>query len=177
MIADSTALPEQLVRDAVTSAFDSAGQRCSALRVLFLQSDIADKVLKLLAGAMAEIRVGDPMRLDTDVGPVIDGDALAMLDAHAKRMAREGQLIAEVPLTPETKDGFFFAPKAYEIESLARLEREVFGPILHVVRFEAAALGKVVEAVNATGYGLTLGVHSRVQETVDFVRARAKVGN
>ena len=177
MIADSTALPEQLVRDAVMSAFDSAGQRCSALRVLFLQSDIADKVLKLLGGAMAELKIGDPIKLDTDIGPVIDAEALGMLEAHAKRMAREGKLIAEASLSGETKDGFFFAPKAYEIGAISQLEREVFGPILHVVRFEASALDKVCDAINATGYGLTLGVHTRIQETADFIRARARVGN
>ena len=177
MIADSTALPEQLVRDAVMSAFDSAGQRCSALRVLFLQSDIADKVLKLLSGAVAELKIGDPMQLDTDIGPVIDGEALAMLDAHAQRMAREGRVVAEAALSGETRDGFFFAPKAYEIDGLSRLEREIFGPILHVVRFQASHLDKVCEAINATGYGLTLGVHTRIQETADFVRAHARVGN
>jgi RHH-type proline utilization regulon transcriptional repressor/proline dehydrogenase/delta 1-pyrroline-5-carboxylate dehydrogenase len=177
MIADSTALPEQLVRDAVTSAFDSAGQRCSALRVLFLQNDIAPRVLKLLAGAMAELKVGDPMKLDTDIGPVIDGEALAMLDAHAKRMGREGRVIAEAALSAETKDGFFFAPRAFEIDAIAQLEREVFGPILHVVRYEAHALDKVCDAINATGYGLTLGLHTRIQETADFVRGRMRVGN
>jgi len=177
MIADSTALPEQLVRDAVTSAFDSAGQRCSALRVLFLQADIARRVLKLLAGAMAELKIGDPMKLDTDIGPVIDGEALAMLEAHAKKMWRDGRLIAEAPLSSETKDGFFFAPRAFEIDAISQLEREVFGPILHVVRYEANALDKVCDAINATGYGLTLGVHTRIQETADFVRARVRVGN
>jgi RHH-type proline utilization regulon transcriptional repressor/proline dehydrogenase/delta 1-pyrroline-5-carboxylate dehydrogenase len=177
MIADSTALPEQLVKDAVTSAFDSAGQRCSALRVLFLQSDIASKVLKLLSGAMAELKIGDPMKLDTDIGPVIDGEAVATLEAHAKKMSRDGRLIAEADLSGETKDGFFFAPRAFEIDAISRLEREVFGPILHVVRYEASALDKVVEAINATGYGLTLGVHTRIQETADFIRARARVGN
>ncbi len=177
MIADSTALPEQLVKDAVTSAFDSAGQRCSALRVLFLQNDIASKVLKLLSGAMAELKIGDPMKLDTDIGPVIDGEALGTLEAHAKRMSRDGRLIAEATLSGETKDGFFFAPRAFEIDAIAQLEREVFGPILHVVRFEASALDKVCDAINATGYGLTLGVHTRIQETADFIRARARVGN
>ena len=177
MIADSTALPEQLVRDAVTSAFDSAGQRCSALRVLFLQSDIASKVLKLLAGAMAELKIGDPMKLDTDIGPVIDGEALAVLEGHAKKMSRNGRPIAEANLNGETKDGFFFAPCAFEIDAIAELEREVFGPILHVVRYEANKLDNVVDAINATGYGLTLGVHTRIQETADFIRARARVGN
>lgn len=177
MIADSTALPEQLVRDAVMSAFDSAGQRCSALRVLFLQSDIADKALNLLAGAVSELKIGDPMKLDTDIGPVIDAEALAMLEAHAKRMAGEGRLVAQATLSDETRDGFFFAPRAFEIDGLARLEREVFGPILHVVRYSASHLDKVCDAINATGYGLTLGVHTRIQETADYIRARARVGN
>ena len=178
MIADSTALPEQLVRDAVMSAFDSAGQRCSALRVLFLQADIADKVLKLLEGAVAELKVGDPMKLDTDIGPVIDAEALAMLQAHAARMKVEGRLIVEASLdAAETAAGHFFAPRAYEIDGIARLEREVFGPILHVVRYQASHLPQVCEAINRTGYGLTLGVHTRIQETADFVRARARVGN
>jgi RHH-type proline utilization regulon transcriptional repressor/proline dehydrogenase/delta 1-pyrroline-5-carboxylate dehydrogenase len=177
MIADSTALPEQLVRDAVMSAFDSAGQRCSALRVLFLQSDIADKVLKLLSGAVDELKIGDPMKLDTDIGPVIDADALSMLEAHAARMSREARTIVEATLSNETGDGYFFAPRAYEIESIGALEREVFGPILHVVRYQASHLDKVLEAINQTGYGLTLGVHTRIQETADFVRSRARVGN
>ena len=177
MIADSTALPEQLVRDAVMSAFDSAGQRCSALRVLFLQSDRVDKVLKLLAGAVEELKIGDPMKLDTDIGPVIDSEALSLLEAHAKRMEREGRLVAKALPSDEARDGYFFAPQAYEIDGISRLEREVFGPILHVVRFEASALPRVCDAINATGYGLTLGVHTRIQETADFIRARARVGN
>jgi len=177
MIADSTALPEQLVKDALTSAFDSAGQRCSALRVLFVQRDIADRVVEMIKGATAELKIGDPMKLETDIGPVIDGAALGELEAHAKRMTREGRLIAEAKLSDETRDGFFFAPRAFEIDAISRLEREVFGPILHVVRYDADKLDKVCDAINATGYGLTLGVHTRVQETADFIRARAKVGN
>jgi RHH-type proline utilization regulon transcriptional repressor/proline dehydrogenase/delta 1-pyrroline-5-carboxylate dehydrogenase len=177
MIADSTALPEQLVRDVLSSAFDSAGQRCSALRVLFVQDDIAPRVLGLLAGAMAELKVGEPMRLDTDVGPVIDAEARSTLEAHAARMAREGRLVARSPLPRECAGGTFVAPVAFAIDSLRRLDREIFGPILHVVRWEASRLGEVCDAVNATGFGLTLGVHSRIQETADFVRARARVGN
>jgi RHH-type proline utilization regulon transcriptional repressor/proline dehydrogenase/delta 1-pyrroline-5-carboxylate dehydrogenase len=178
MIADSTALPEQLVRDAVTSAFDSAGQRCSALRVLFVQQEIAPRVLELLAGAMAELVVGDPLDLATDVGPVIDSDALAALRAHEQRMLREGRLIARAPLAPEVAArGHFFAPVAFEIDSIGRLEREVFGPILHVVRYSAERLGAVCDAINATRYGLTLGVHSRIDATADFVRARVRTGN
>ncbi len=177
MIADSTALPEQLVKDAVTSAFDSAGQRCSALRVLFLQEDIAPRVLNLLAGAMAELKLGDPMRLDTDIGPVIDAEALKNLETHAQRMMREGKLIAQTPLGPEAANGTFFAPRAFEIDKIDRLKREVFGPILHVVRYEAARLEQVCEAINATGYGLTLGIHTRIEETADFIQARVRVGN
>ena len=177
MLADSTALPEQLVHDVLSSAFDSAGQRCSALRVLYVQEDIAERVLELLAGAMAELRVGDPLRLDTDIGPVIDEEARALLVAHAARMQREGRLIARTPLPADCSPGTWFPPQAFEIGSIAQLTREVFGPVLHVVRFSASQLPQVCDAINATGYGLTLGVHSRIQETVDFVRAHARVGN
>jgi RHH-type proline utilization regulon transcriptional repressor/proline dehydrogenase/delta 1-pyrroline-5-carboxylate dehydrogenase len=177
MIADSTALPEQLVRDAVASAFDSAGQRCSALRVLFVQEDIADKVVKMLAGAMAELKLGDPMALDTDIGPLIDAEALETLRAHASRMEREGRLIAKTLVPPETKEGFFFAPCAFEIATMSALTRETFGPVLHVVRFQGAKLSQVCEAVNAAGYGLTIGVHTRIEETVAAVRAQVRAGN
>jgi RHH-type proline utilization regulon transcriptional repressor/proline dehydrogenase/delta 1-pyrroline-5-carboxylate dehydrogenase len=175
MIADSTALPEQLVRDALAGAFDSAGQRCSALRVLFVQEGIADRVIKMLAGAMDELIVGDPMQIETDVGPVIDAEALAMLRAHAARMAQEGKLIAKAPL--REMDGHFFAPHAFEIDGIARLQRETFGPILHVVRYKADKLNAVCDAINATGYGLTLGIHTRIASTADEVAARVKAGN
>lgn len=177
MIADSTALPEQLVRDAVASAFDSAGQRCSALRVLFLQEDIADRVLPMLAGAMAELSAGDPGSLETDIGPVIDEEARATLLAHAERMEREGRQIAIAPLSSHASHGFFFAPRAFEIDSIKRLDREVFGPILHVVRYKASQFDQICDSINATGYGLTLGVHSRIQSTADAIRARVRVGN
>jgi RHH-type transcriptional regulator, proline utilization regulon repressor / proline dehydrogenase / delta 1-pyrroline-5-carboxylate dehydrogenase len=176
MIADSTALPEQLVRDVLASAFDSAGQRCSALRVLFVQEDIAPRVLDLLSGAMAELAVGDPMVLATDLGPVIDDEALGTLRAHAERMQNEGKLIARAPLA-DSAAGHFFAPLAFEIDSLSRLTREVFGPILHVVRYAADELEDVCTAINASGYGLTLGVHSRIDDTAEFIRARVRVGN
>ena len=177
MIADSTALPEQLVRDAVTSAFDSAGQRCSALRVLFVQEDIAAKVITMIEGAMAELKLGDPMRLDTDIGPLIDGEAHAALSAHAERMTREGRLLAKSELSPDCRDGWFFAPHAFEIDAIARLKQETFGPILHVVRFEGGHLDRVCEAINATGFGLTIGVHTRIEETARQVRARVRAGN
>jgi len=176
MLVDSSALPEQVVADVLASAFNSAGQRCSALRLLCLQEEIAPRVLELLEGGMRELIVGDPADLATDVGPVIDAEALAMLEAHARRMDVEARLIGTTPV-PAGLTGHFFAPRAYEIASLDAIEREVFGPILHVVRFEASRLGAMVDAINAKGYGLTMGVHSRIEETVELVRRRARVGN
>ncbi|MBL9011243.1 MAG: bifunctional proline dehydrogenase/L-glutamate gamma-semialdehyde dehydrogenase PutA [Alphaproteobacteria bacterium] len=175
MIADSTALPEQLVRDALAGAFDSAGQRCSALRVLFVQDGIAGRVIKMLAGAMEELVVGDPMRIETDIGPVIDAEALAVLEAHAARMNVEGKLIARAPLA--ALDGHFFAPQAFEIDAIGRLKRETFGPILHVVRYKGDRLGAVCEAINATGYGLTLGIHTRIASSAEEIAARVRAGN
>ena len=177
MIVDSSALPEQVIADVIQSAFLSAGQRCSALRVLFVQTDVAERMLTMLAGAMAELNVGDPALLATDVGPVIDGKARETLEAHARRMAKEGTLIFETPLGPDTEHGSFFAPQAYEIASLDLLEREVFGPILHVVRYGAENLDAVCEAINRTGYGLTLGIHSRIDETAKRISAKVRVGN
>jgi RHH-type transcriptional regulator, proline utilization regulon repressor / proline dehydrogenase / delta 1-pyrroline-5-carboxylate dehydrogenase len=178
MIVDSSALPEQVVGDVLLSAFNSAGQRCSALRVLCLQDDIADKTLAMLAGAMQELRVGDPALLETDIGPTIDADALKQLEAHIAKMKREAKLVAAVPLPKDLPPGgFYLAPHAFEIASIGALEREVFGPVLHVVRFSGAKLEALVDAINATGYGLTLGIHSRLDSTVERVRARARVGN
>ncbi len=178
MVVDSSALPEQVVADAAFSAFNSAGQRCSALRVLFLQDDIADRVIPMLAGAMEELSVGDPALISTDVGPVIDDAAKEVLERHAARMSREGRLVHQVKLAPgRTEHGSFFAPALFEIDRLDRLEREVFGPILHVVRWKSDRLNEVLDAVERTGYGLTLGVHSRIDETVEAVRRRARVGN
>jgi RHH-type proline utilization regulon transcriptional repressor/proline dehydrogenase/delta 1-pyrroline-5-carboxylate dehydrogenase len=177
MIVDSSALPEQVVRDVLLSAFRSAGQRCSALRVLFLQDDIADKTIEMLAGAMRELNVGDPALLSTDVGPVIDDEALAMLRAHAERMDREAKLLCAVEPGADCAHGTFFGPRAYEIDNIGVLEREVFGPILHVVRYAAGRLDDVVDAINATGYGLTLGVHSRVDSTIRHITRRAHAGN
>jgi len=178
MIADSSALPEQIVKDAISSAFQSAGQRCSAARVLYVQEDIADKVCAMLAGAMAELKVGDPSQLSTDVGPVIDEDAKKILVDHAARMDKEAKKIGEVALDPATTaNGTFFAPRAYEIPGLATLTREIFGPVLHVIRWKGSELDKVVDQINATGYGLTLGIHSRIDDTVEFIQSRARVGN
>ncbi|HVO14681.1 MAG TPA: bifunctional proline dehydrogenase/L-glutamate gamma-semialdehyde dehydrogenase PutA [Alphaproteobacteria bacterium] len=177
LLADSSALAEQVVADVLTSAFDSAGQRCSALRVLFVQDDIADKLIAMLTGAMDELRIGDPGLLATDVGPVIDRPALEALAAHAERMTREAKTLRVLDLPAECGSGTFFAPRAFELDDLKRLDREVFGPILHVVRFAADRLDRVIDSVNATGYGLTLGIHSRIDATVRHIRERVRAGN
>ena len=177
MIVDSSALPEQVVGDVLQSAFNSAGQRCSALRVLFLQDDIAEPVLAMLVGAMAELRIGDPALLSTDLGPVIDAEAHAVLAAHAARMEREAHLLYELALPPGLEHGTFFAPRAFEIASLDLLDREVFGPILHVVRYASGDIDAVLGQIGRTGYGLTLGVHSRIDTTARDIQAAARVGN
>lgn len=182
MIVDSSALPEQVVQDVISSAFDSAGQRCSALRVLFLQQEIADKTLIMLRGAMQELRVGNPDRLATDIGPVIDGDAQQQLLSHINKMKASAKQHFELPLAAarnaaDAAASTFVAPTVLEIGDLAELQREVFGPVLHVMRYRRADLPQVLDAINATGYGLTLGVHSRIDETIDFICSRAHVGN
>ena len=177
MIADSTALPEQVARDVLSSAFDSAGQRCSALRVLFVQDDVADKMIEMILGAMDELSIGDPFKLSTDIGPVIDEAARNVLVEHAERMTREAKLLRKLPLGPDCANGVFFAPHAFELNAISQLKREVFGPILHVVRYAGDKLDKVCDAINATGYGLTLGIHSRIEATADFARERVRVGN
>lgn len=177
MIVDSSALPEQVVRDVIVSAFKSAGQRCSALRVLFLQEEVADKIIAMLQGATEELVVGDPLIFSTDVGPVIDKAAQEGLQQHADKMAQVGKRLCAAPLSAIRDQGCFFAPQAFEIESINILENEVFGPILHVVRFKGAELDSVIDAINGTGFGLTLGIHSRIDETVDYIVERAKVGN
>ena len=177
LVVDSSALPEQVVQDVLLSAFNSAGQRCSALRVLCLQADIADRVIAMLKGAMAELSIGDPGLLSTDVGPIIDEDARRTLQRHTEKMKREATLLYECLLPRGTESGAFFPPTAYEIDGIGRLEREVFGPILHVVRWKRDRFDELLDAINATGYGLTLGIHSRIDETVAAVHRRLKVGN
>ncbi len=177
MLVDSSALPEQVVADALTSAFRSAGQRCSALRVLCLQTDIAARVLTMLQGAMAELVVGDPARLGTDIGPVIDAAAQTRLEAHAERMRRLAPPLAELALGAAHAAGWFVPPRVFEVEQIDQIGGEVFGPILHVVRFAGDRLDAMIDAVNATGYGLTLGVHSRIDATIERVKARARAGN
>jgi RHH-type proline utilization regulon transcriptional repressor/proline dehydrogenase/delta 1-pyrroline-5-carboxylate dehydrogenase len=177
MIVDSSALAEQVVADVVRSAFLSAGQRCSALRVLLLQDDIAGRTMEMLSGAMAELVIGDPAALATDVGPVIDADALETLDAHARRMERAARLIARAPLPAGLPRGHWFRPVAFEITRDQIPKREVFGPILHVLRYDWDELDAALDAIAATGYGLTLGIHSRIEATWARVRARIPAGN
>jgi len=171
MIVDSSAQPEQVVQDALQSAFGSAGQRCSALRILCLQEEIADLVLTMLAGAAAELRLGDPALPATDIGPVIDPAARALIEAHVGASA----LAAPRAVAPVL--GCFVAPAIVPIASISALTREVFGPVLHVLRYRRDALGELVEAINATGYALTCGIHSRIDETIDFVADRIRAGN
>ncbi len=177
MIADSSALPEQVINDVIASAFNSAGQRCSALRILCVQKDIAPRIKTLLAGAMNEWVVGDPSRLDTDVGPVIDRDAFDLLVAHRQQMAKAHPQIGQVLLPQSSGKGHFFAPCAFEIPTLSTIKSEVFGPILHVLSFDGEKLMDLVDEINGCGYGLTLGIHSRIEETIAAIRARARVGN
>ncbi|HSC18990.1 MAG TPA: bifunctional proline dehydrogenase/L-glutamate gamma-semialdehyde dehydrogenase PutA [Rhizomicrobium sp.] len=177
MIVDSTALPEQVARDVNASAFDSAGQRCSAQRVLFLQDDTADKMQEMILGAMDELSLGDPFELSTDIGPVIDEEARDGLQEHADRMTRDAKLLRKLPVDPSLANGLFFPPHVFAIDSIGVLKREVFGPILHIVRYSADRLGEVCDAINATGYGLTLGIHSRIDDTAKFIRDRVQVGN
>ncbi|GHC19798.1 bifunctional proline dehydrogenase/L-glutamate gamma-semialdehyde dehydrogenase PutA [Aidingimonas halophila] len=178
MIVDSTALPEQVVEDVIQSSFQSAGQRCSALRVLYLQEDVAERVIEILKGAMDELRVGDPRDLGTDVGPVIDDDARRGLMAHIDGLKQEGRLVAEAQLDPtQTGNGTFIAPTAFEIDGINDLEREQFGPILHIVRYRAADIDDVIESINKRGYGLTFGVHSRNESFAEYIAEKVRVGN
>ncbi len=174
MVVDSTALPEQAVRDIVASAFQSAGQRCSALRLLYVQEDVKDTLLTMLFGAMDELRVADPWDMATDLGPVIDAAAKTGIDAHVAQAKAEGRLLKQLAAPGA---GHFVGPAVIRVGGIADLEREVFGPILHVATFRAGELDAVVDAVNASGYGLTFGIHSRIDDRVDQVARRLKVGN
>jgi RHH-type proline utilization regulon transcriptional repressor/proline dehydrogenase/delta 1-pyrroline-5-carboxylate dehydrogenase len=177
MIVDSSALPEQVTRDVISSAFQSAGQRCSALRVLFVQDDVADGMIKMIAGAMEALKVGDPSDLATDVGPVIDEPAKKVLDEHLDWLDKNARKICRLDPPKEAENGCFVPPAFYEIQSLSQLNQENFGAILHVIRFAGDELDKVVEAINTTGYGLTLGLQSRIDTVRDYVEEHARVGN
>lgn len=177
MIVDSSALLEQVVVDAVTSAFGSAGQRCSALRVLFVQEEVYPRMLMLLKGAMAELVIGDPRWLTTDVGPVIDREALSVLENHVDAMKKRHEILYQCPLNEEHAQGYFMPPTAIALDSIKSLEKEVFGPVLHVVQFKRKELDNVIEQINQTGYGLTLGIHSRINNTVQYIKERVHAGN
>ncbi|MDV7105895.1 bifunctional proline dehydrogenase/L-glutamate gamma-semialdehyde dehydrogenase PutA [Vibrio sp. TH_r3] len=177
MIVDSTALPEQVVKDVLRSAFASAGQRCSALRVLCVQEDIADHIIDVISGAMTELSVGMPYLHKTDVGPVIDHNAKKKLQKHIEKMTNTQQLIKQLALDESCNKGHFVAPVAFEISDISILKEEHFGPILHIIRFKSGQLDKLIEAINSTGYGLTLGIHSRNETTYQWIEKRAKVGN
>lgn len=182
MIVDSSALTEQVVVDVVASAFDSAGQRCSALRVLCVQDEVADHTLKMLRGAMAECRMGNPGRLTTDIGPVIDAEAKANIENHIQAMRAKGRPVYQAVRensedAREWTSGTFVAPTLIELASFDELKKEVFGPVLHVVRYNRNNLDQLIAQINASGYGLTLGVHTRIDETIAQVTGSANVGN
>jgi RHH-type proline utilization regulon transcriptional repressor/proline dehydrogenase/delta 1-pyrroline-5-carboxylate dehydrogenase len=182
MVVDSSALLEQVVSDAVASAFEAAGQRCSALRVLCVQDEVADRLLHMLQGAMAEIRMGTPAQLHTDMGPVIDARAQATIEAHVQRMAAQGRPVHRLahPASVQAGQGprgTYVQPTLIELQSLSELGREVFGPVLHLVRYRRAELPALLAQINATGYALTLGVHSRIDETIGQVVAATHAGN
>lgn len=178
MIVDSTALPEQVVDDVVASGFQSAGQRCSALRVLFLQEDIADKVINMICGAMAELHVGDPAYFSTDVGPVIDEKAFSALNNHVDYLKDKATLHYQCK-GPDMGDvgNYFFVPRLYEISDLSVLTKEVFGPCVHVIRFKASELDNVIDQINGTGFGLTMGIHTRIEEKSEYLAKRSRAGN
>ncbi|MFA0180577.1 bifunctional proline dehydrogenase/L-glutamate gamma-semialdehyde dehydrogenase PutA [Vibrio cyclitrophicus] len=177
MIVDSTALPEQVVRDVIRSAFASAGQRCSALRVLYIQEDIADRVVGLIHGAMDELSVGIPYLHKTDVGPVIDQTAKQKLLAHLKNMTQTQKKVAQLTLGSDCEHGDFVPPSAFEIDDISCLKEEQFGPVLHIVRFKASELAQVVDQINQTGFGLTMGIHSRNETTYRWIEKHVRVGN
>ncbi|MDH7794928.1 MULTISPECIES: trifunctional transcriptional regulator/proline dehydrogenase/L-glutamate gamma-semialdehyde dehydrogenase [unclassified Beijerinckia] len=177
MIVDSSALPEQVVADVLASAFDSAGQRCSALRVLCLQSDVAERIMDMLRGALRELDIGPTDRLSTDVGPVITQEAAETITGHIERMRGRGHPVHQVAPDAAAANGTYVPPTIIEIADIAELQREVFGPVLHVVRFHREDLDKTIAKINATGYGLTFGLHTRIDETIAHVSERVQVGN
>ncbi|GAB4359223.1 MAG: bifunctional proline dehydrogenase/L-glutamate gamma-semialdehyde dehydrogenase PutA [Oricola sp.] len=174
MIVDSTALPEQAVRDIVSSAFQSAGQRCSALRMLYVQEDVADSTMEMLFGAMDELKLGNPWALATDTGPVIDEEACKIIVSHIEKARRENRLLKELE---KPNQGTFVAPTVIRVNGIGDLEREIFGPVLHVATFGVADIDRIVADINATGYGLTFGLHSRIDDRVEYITSRLSVGN
>ncbi|WP_137788170.1 trifunctional transcriptional regulator/proline dehydrogenase/L-glutamate gamma-semialdehyde dehydrogenase [Sphingomonas sp. 3P27F8] len=177
MIVDSSALAEQVVADVIASAFDSAGQRCSALRILCLQEDVADRTLAMIKGALHELSIGRTDRLAVDIGPVITAEAQATIERHIERMRKLGRQVEQIALAGETAHGTFVPPTIIELDDIADLQREVFGPVLHVVRYRRNGLDRLIDAINATGYGLTFGLHTRLDETIAHVTQRVRAGN
>lgn len=180
MIVDSSALPEQVVEDVITSAFKSAGQRCSSLRVLFLQEEVADKTIEMLLGAVAELRLGNPMALSTDIGPVIDQQSFDMLTSYAEEMRKKKIKLlcrADISYLSGEEEGYFFPPHIFELESVSQLSREVFGPVLHVIRYKKPDLLGMLDDINSTGYGLTFAIQSRIQSSIDDITDRIGAGN
>ena len=177
MLVDSSALPEQVVRDVIYSAFDSAGQRCSAARLLFVQKDTAKRVISMLQGAAEELKIGNPQSYSTDVGPVIDKQAKTILENHKSKMASTAKTLINLPLPEETANGTFVSPAIYQLDDISSLKREVFGPVLHVVEYSVDKLDNVCEAINNTGYGLTFGLHTRIEQTANYISKRIKAGN
>ncbi|MEK7413280.1 MAG: L-glutamate gamma-semialdehyde dehydrogenase, partial [Planctomycetota bacterium] len=177
MIVDSSALAEQVVADVLISAFDSAGQRCSALRVLCIQEDVADRILSMLKGALKELRIGNTDTLNIDIGPVITAGSKEEIEKHILAMRCRGARVEQQQLPPETEYGTFVPPTIIEITDIAELEREVFGPVLHVVRYKRERLDALIDGINATGYGLTFGLHTRLDDTIERVTGRIKAGN
>jgi RHH-type proline utilization regulon transcriptional repressor/proline dehydrogenase/delta 1-pyrroline-5-carboxylate dehydrogenase len=173
MIVDATALPEQVTDDVIASAFRSAGQRCSALRLLFVQDEIADRMIEMIAGAARELKIGDPRDPSVHIGPVIDAEAKTRLEAHIARMKRE----ARVHFEGQAPEGQYIAPHILELKSASKLTEEVFGPILHVVRYRAEQLEEVLASIERSAYGLTLGIHSRIDDSVEAIVSRLTVGN
>ncbi|MFN7598588.1 MAG: L-glutamate gamma-semialdehyde dehydrogenase, partial [Cereibacter sp.] len=173
MLVDSTALPEQAVRDILASAFQSAGQRCSALRCLYVQEDVAETVTEMLFGAMDDLALGDPWQLATDIGPVIDAEAQASIAAYIAEARAEGRVLKEIAAPP----GTCIAPTVLRVPGIAQMPREIFGPVLHIATFRANDIDAVIDAVNATGYGLTFGLHSRIDDRVQRIVDRLRVGN
>jgi RHH-type proline utilization regulon transcriptional repressor/proline dehydrogenase/delta 1-pyrroline-5-carboxylate dehydrogenase len=174
MIVDATALPEQVADDVVLSAFRSAGQRCSALRLLCVQEDVADKMVEMILGAARALRVGDPRRIETHIGPVIDAEAKARIDGHVAAMRKAGRSVHVASSAP---DGLYVAPTVIELSAITDLKEEIFGPVLHVVRYSANELDAVIRAIESSGYGLTLGVHSRIDATIDRITGELSTGN
>ena len=177
MIVDSSALLEQVAVDVLQSAFNSAGQRCSALRVLYVQEDVTDRLIELVSGAMRYLRLGDPLAIDTDIGPVIDQQAKQKLHAHCENLTQRGHLLAKLILPESSTQGCFFPPHLFEIAHINMLHQEVFGPVVHLIRFKANEHEQLIEQINNSGYGLTVGIQSRIDETINAFCSRLRVGN